>query len=288
MIGDMQKWTPNVAGIIEHAREIHPKTEIISRLVSGEIHRSNYEKVCIRSRKLASALEKDGFKKGDVIATLALNTYRHLEMYYGISGMGAITHTLNFRLHPEQAVYIINHAEDKIIFVELPFVPILEALQENLKTVEKYVVLCEVDEMPETALKNAISYEEYIQDGDENYSWPTLEDDAACALCYTSGTTGNPKGVLYSHKSNVVHAQAALTAMTIKPDDTILMVVPLFHVLAWGIPYFGPMNGLKLVMPGMQMEGEPLFELIDQEDVTLAFGVPTIWMGLLAYCRDNN
>ena len=288
MIGDMQKWTPNVAGIIEHAREIHPKTEIISRLVSGEIHRSNYEKVCIRSRKLASALEKDGVKKGDVIATLALNTYRHLEMYYGISGMGAITHTLNFRLHPEQAVYIINHAEDKIIFVELPFVPILEALQENLKTVEKYVVLCEVDEMPETTLKNAISYEEYIQDGDENYSWPTLEDDAACALCYTSGTTGNPKGVLYSHKSNVIHAQAALTAMTIKPDDTILMVVPLFHVLAWGIPYFGPMNGLKLVMPGMQMEGEPLFELIDQEDVTLAFGVPTIWMGLLAYCRDNN
>ncbi len=164
MIGDMQKWTPNVAGIIEHAREIHPKTEIISRLVSGEIHRSNYEKVCIRSRKLASALEKDGVKKGDVIATLALNTYRHLEMYYGISGMGAITHTLNFRLHPEQAVYIINHAEDKIIFVELPFVPILEALQENLKTVEKYVVLCEVDEMPETTLKNAISYEEYIQD----------------------------------------------------------------------------------------------------------------------------
>ena len=166
MIGDMQKWTPNVAGIIEHAREIHPKTEIISRLVSGEIHRSNYEKVCIRSRKLASTLEKDGVKKGDVIATLALNTYRHLEMYYGISGMGAITHTLNFRLHPEQAVYIINHAEDKIIFVELPFVPILEALQENLKTVEKYVVLCEVDEMPETTLKNAISYEEYIQDGD--------------------------------------------------------------------------------------------------------------------------
>ena len=288
MIGDMQKWTPNVAGIIEHAREIHPKTEIISRLVSGEIHRSNYEKVCIRSRKLASALEKDGVKKGDVIATLALNTYRHLEMYYGISGMGAITHTLNFRLHPEQAVYIINHAEDKIIFVELPFVPILEALQENLKTVEKYIVLCEVDEMPETTLKNAISYEEYIQDGDENYSWPTLEDDAACALCYTSGTTGNPKGVLYSHKSNVIHAQAALTAMTIKPDDTILMVVPLFHVLAWGIPYFGPMNGLKLVMPGMQMEGEPLFELIDQEDVTLAFGVPTIWMGLLAYCRVHD
>ena len=145
MIGDMQTWTPNIAGLIEHAREIHPKTEIISRMVSGAVHRSNYEEVCIRSRKLASALEKDGIKNGDVVATLALNTYRHLEMYYGISGMGAVTHTLNFRLHPEQAVYIINHAEDKMIFVELPFVPILEALQENLKTVEKYVVLCDAD-----------------------------------------------------------------------------------------------------------------------------------------------
>ena len=288
MIGDMQSWTPNVAGIIEHAMKVHPKTEIISRLVSGEIHRSNYEEVCIRSRKLASVLAKDGYKEGDVLATLALNTYRHLEMYYGISGMGAITHTLNFRLHPEQAVYIINHAEDRIIFVESPFVPILEAIQDQIPTVEKFIVLCEENELPETSLKNAISYEEYIKGGDENYVWPTLKDDAACGLCYTSGTTGNPKGVLYSHKSNVIHAQAALTAMTISPDDSILMVVPLFHVLAWGIPYFGPMLGLKLVMPGMQMEGEPLYELIEKEDITLAFGVPTIWMGLLAYCRENN
>ena len=288
MIGDMKKWTPNVAGIIEHAKKIHPKTEVISRLVSGEIHRSNYDEVCIRSRKLASSLEKDGVKKGDIVATLALNTFRHLEMYYGISGMGAITHTLNFRLHPEQALYIINHAEDKMIFVELPFVPILEGLQKNLKTVKKYVVLCDKEEMPETSLENAVCYEEYIKDGDEKYVWPNLEDDAACALCYTSGTTGNPKGVLYSHKSNVLHAQASISALTINPDDSILMVVPLFHVLAWGIPYFGPMNGLKLVMPGMQMEGEPLYELIDEEQITLAFGVPTIWMGLLAYCRENN
>jgi Acyl-CoA synthetases (AMP-forming)/AMP-acid ligases II len=208
MIGDMQSWTPNVAGIIEHAMKVHPKTEIISRLVSGEIHRSNYEEVCIRSRKLASVLAKDGYKEGDVLATLALNTYRHLEMYYGISGMGAITHTLNFRLHPEQAVYIINHAEDKIIFVESPFVPILEAIQDQIPTVEKFIVLCEENELPETSLKNSISYEEYIKDGDENYVWPILKDDAACGLCYTSGTTGNPKGVLYSHKSNLfMHKQ---------------------------------------------------------------------------------
>ena len=288
MIGDMQRWTPNVASIIEHAKEFHPTKEVISRMVSGDIHRTNYEEVCIRSRKLASALEKDGYKKGDVIATLASNTYRHLEMYYGISGMGAICHTLNFRLHPEQAVYIINHADDKIIFCEVPFIPIMEGLKDQLPCVEKYIILCDEADMPETGLKNAISYEEYISNGDEDYVWPALDDDAACGLCYTSGTTGNPKGVLYSHKSNILHAQASLVGMPIGPDEAILMVVPLFHVLAWGIPYYGPMHGSKLVMPGMQMEGEPLYDLIDKEKVTLAFGVPTIWMGLLAYCRDNN
>ena len=288
MNGDMQRWTPNVASIIEHAKEFHPNKEVISRMVSGDIHRTNYDEVCIRSRKLASALEKDGYKKGDVIATLALNTYRHLEMYYGISGMGAICHTLNFRLHPEQAVYIINHADDKIIFCEVPFIPILEGLKDQLPCVEKYIILCDELDMPETALKNAISYEEYISSGDEDYEWPAMDDDAACGLCYTSGTTGNPKGVLYSHKSNILHAQASLVGMPIGPDESILMVVPLFHVLAWGIPYYGPMHGSKLVMPGMQMEGEPLYDLIEKEKVTLAFGVPTIWMGLLAYCRDNN
>ena len=288
MIGDMQKWTPNVASIIEHAKNIYPTQEVISRMVSGEVHRTNYEEVCIRSRKLASALEKDGYKNGDIIATLALNTYRHLEMYYGISGMGAVIHTLNFRLHPDQAVYIINHAEDKVIFVETPFIPMLEGLEEQLKCVEKYIILCDESEMPSTVLKNAISYEEYIKDGDEDYQWPALEDDAACGLCYTSGTTGDPKGVLYGHKSNILHAQATLIGLTVRPDEAILMVVPLFHVQAWGIPFYGPMFGLKLVMPGLQMEGEPLYDLIESEGVTLAFGVPTIWMGLLNYCRDND
>ena len=280
MIGDMQSWTPNIASIIEHARNIYPKQEVISRMVSGEVHRTNYDEVCIRSRKLASALEKDGYKKGDVLATLALNTFRHLEMYYGISGMGAITHTLNFRLHPEQAVYIINHAEDKVIFVETPFVPMMEALKDQLICVEKYIILCNQSEMPETSLKNAISYEKYIESGDQNYEWPKMDDDAACGLCYTSGTTGNPKGVLYAHTSNILHAQAALTGLTVSPDESILMVVPLFHVLAWGTPYFAPMFALKLVMPGLQMEGEPSFVLIEKEKVQLAFGVPTVGIGL--------
>ena len=206
MIGDMQKWTPNIAGIIEHAKKIHPKSEIISKLTNGEIHRTNYDEVCLRARKLASKLCQDGYKEGDVLATLALNTFRHLEIYYGVSGMGGIVHTLNFRLHPDQAKYIINHAEDKIIFLEVPFVPILEALKDDISSVEKFILLCDKDDIPETSLKNVYSYEEYIEDGKEDFDWPLLKDDAACGLCYTSGTTGNPKGVLYSHKSTILHA----------------------------------------------------------------------------------
>jgi len=163
LLGDMQDWKPNVASIIEYAADIYPESEVVSKLVSGEVHRTNYKEVCVRSRKLASKLVKDGYKQGDVIATLALNTFRHLEAYYGVSGMGAVVHTLNFRLHPEQAVYIINHAEDKVIFVEAPFVPILEALQENLSTVEKYIVFCDKHEMPESTLKNCISYEDILR-----------------------------------------------------------------------------------------------------------------------------
>ena len=288
MIGDMQKWTPNIAGIIEHAKKIHPKSEIISKLTNGEIHRTNYDEVCLRSRKLASKLCQDGYKEGDVLATLALNTFRHLEIYYGVSGMGGIVHTLNFRLHPDQAKYIINHAEDKIIFLEVPFVPILEALKDDISSVEKFILLCDKDEIPETSLKNVYSYEEYIEDGKEDFDWPSLKDDAACGLCYTSGTTGNPKGVLYSHKSTILHAASAITAMSIDQDDSILMVVPMFHVMAWGIPYYGPMLGNKIVMPGMHMDGESLYTLINEEEVTMAAGVPTIWMQLLAYCRENN
>ena len=290
LLGDMQDWKPNVASIIEYAADIYPETEVVSKLVSGEVHRTNYKEVCVRSRKLASKLIQDGYKQGDVIATLALNTFRHLEAYYGVSGMGAVVHTLNFRLHPEQAVYIINHAEDKVIFVEAPFVPILEALQENLSTVEKYIVFCNKDEMPETSLKNCLSYEEYIEDGDENFVWPDLPDNAACGLCYTSGTTGNPKGVLYSHKSTILHAISAAgpKALKIEGDDSVLMVVPMFHVMAWGVPYYGAIYGLKIVMPGMAMDGESLYEMCKEEDVTLAFGVPTVWMQLLGYCRENN
>jgi fatty-acyl-CoA synthase len=204
--------------------------------------------------------------------------------------MGAINHTLNFRLHPDQAVYIINHAEDKIIFCELPFVPLLESLQDKLNTVEKFIILCDENELPESSLKNTISYEEFLKEGDENYVWPQLQDDAACGLCYTSGTTGDPKGVLYSHKSTVLHSMTAAmpVALDINRKDSVLMVVPMFHVMAWGLPYFAPMNGIKIVMPGMQMDGPSLYNQIENENISMAFGVPTIWMQLLGHCRENN
>tara|TARA_B100000161_G_scaffold175263_1_gene125875 strand:- start:4475 stop:6100 length:1626 start_codon:yes stop_codon:yes gene_type:complete len=290
MLGDMQNWEPNVASIIEYAGDIYPKTEVVSKLVNGSVHRTNYGEIKIRSRKLGSKLVKDGYKPGDILATLALNTHRHLEAYYGISGIGAITHTLNFRLHPEQAVYIINHAEDKVIFVEAPFIPLLEALQDKIPSVEKFIVFCDKEEMPETSLKNCVSYEEYIEDGDDNFEWPKLPDDAACGLCYTSGTTGNPKGVLYSHKSTILHAISAAAPKTLKvqPDDSSLVVVPMFHVMAWGVPYYAPMYGIKIVMPGMAMDGQSLYEMCENEKVTIAFGVPTVWMQLLGYCRENN
>tara|TARA_B100001057_G_scaffold78576_1_gene73695 strand:+ start:11460 stop:13118 length:1659 start_codon:yes stop_codon:yes gene_type:complete len=287
---NMQDWSKNVASIIEYAGHIFPEVEVITRELSGKITKSNYKNISIRSKKLASALEKHGIKQEQCVGSLALNTFRNMEMFYGISGMGAIMHTINFRLHPEQIVYIINHAENKLIFIEPVFAPLLEAIQDKLPTVEKYVVLCSKEEMQESKLKDAVSYEEFIADGDEEFVWPDLKDDAPCGLCYTSGTTGNPKGVLYSHQSTLLHAWAGSSAngLGLKKEDSILMVVPMFHVNGWGLPYLAPMNGIKLVLPGMGMDGAALTELIQNENVTFAFGVPTIWLGLLNYCKENN
>ena len=287
---NMQDWSQNVASIIDYAEHIFPDVEVVTRELSGKITKSNYKNISIRARKLASALEKHGIKKEQCVGSLGLNTFRNMEMFYGISGMGAIMHTINFRLHPEQVVYLINHAENKLVFLEPVFAPLLEAIQDKCPSVDKYVLLCAKEEMPESKLKDVVSYEEFIEDGDESYVWPELDENAPCGLCYTSGTTGNPKGVLYSHKSTLLHAWAGSSAngLGLKKDDCILMVVPMFHVNGWGLPYLAPMNGIKLVLPGMGMDGAALTELIQNENVTFAFGVPTIWLGLLNYCKENN
>lgn len=278
-----------ISSLIEHAVVAHPGGEIVTRRVEGDIHRYTYADAAKRCKQLANALEqKLGIKQGERIGTLAWNTYRHFELYFGVSGMGAITHTINPRLFPEQLVYIINHAEDRYIFVDLTFVPLLEAVQDKLDKVEGIVILTDREHMPDTSLSNAICYEELIGDMSDEYIWPELDENSGTSLCYTSGTTGNPKGVMYTHRSTVLHAMAAVRrdALDLHYDSVILPVVPMFHVNAWGTPYAAAMMGCKFVLPGAGMDGASLYELIEQEQATQLLGVPTIWLGLLNYLDE--
>jgi fatty-acyl-CoA synthase len=279
-----------ISSLIEFTALNHGAEEIVSRTVEGPIHRYTYKDCAIRSRQLAKALDKLGVEQSDRIATLAWNGYRHVEIYYGVSGMGAVCHTINPRLFAEQIIYIINHAEDKYIFIDLTFVPLIEKLADQLPKVKGFVIMTDEAHMPETGLPNVICYETLMASADDDYPWPVFDERTASSLCYTSGTTGNPKGVLFSHRSTVLHSYAICI-----PDglglcnlETILPVVPMFHVNAWGIPYAAAMCGAKMVMPGARMDGEALYELMENEAVTLSAGVPTIWMMLLAYMKENN
>lgn len=286
MKGLMMNTQLMISSILRHADKNFPHREIVSVTADNPRHRYTYADFAKRSRKLANALASMDVQFGDRIGTLAWNDYRHLELYYGVSGSGLVCHMINPKLFPEQINYIINHAEDKILFVDVLVMPLVEALHSHLKTVEKIVVLTDKQHMPDSKLKNLICYEELLDQFDDNYQWPEFDENTAAGMCYTSGTTGNPKGVVYSHRSTVLHAYAgSLPDITNASCNSVTMpIVPMFHVNAWGIPYAGIMVGSKLVMPGPKMaDGETLHSLIETEGVTNSSGVPTIWLALLDY-----
>lgn len=289
MQGNMMDTPLQIIDLLDHGRRHHPGQEVVSRRVEGDIHRSTYQELWQRSGQLAHALEKLGVNSGDCIATLAWNTYRHMELYYAVSGSGAVLHTVNPRLFGEQIEYIINHAEDRFIFVDLSFVELLEPLMERLKTVKGFVVMTDREHMPETSLSPLHCYEELMVDHPSSFDWPRLDENTAAALCYTSGTTGNPKGVLYSHRSVVLHAQAAASRELLGLDtQTVLLpMVTMYHVGAWGAPYAAPLSGCRLVLPGPGMDGRSMAELIDSEAVTVGLGVPTIWLTLHEYWQEH-
>lgn len=289
MQGLMQDWPLTVDKILDHAKNWHPHREVVTRSVEGPIVRISYADLHARAKRVSSALQGWGVKTGDRIATLAWNTGRHMEVWYGIMGIGAVCHTLNPRLFPEQLAYIINHAEDRIIFVDLTFLPLLEAVLPHCPSVERVVVLTDEWHMPATKLPKAECYELVLAEASEDVTWGGFDEKTACGLCYTSGTTGNPKGVLYSHRSNFIHTLLGMqsTVLGPSPKEVILPVVPMFHANAWGIAFAGPAAGSKLVMPGARMDGAAIYELIEAEGVTFSAAVPTVWQGLLAHLREH-
>jgi fatty-acyl-CoA synthase len=279
-----------ISAIARHAERNFPRREIVSVTQDVPLHRYTYSDCLRRSRQLANALDKLQLARGDRLATMAWNDYRHLESYYGIGGAGYVCHTINPRLFPEQIIFIINHAADRWLFVDPMFVPLLEKIAGQTPAVEGYIVMTDDEHMPRTTLRGAISYESFIRDESAEYEWPLLDENEAVALCYTSGTTGDPKGVLYSHRSTLLHAYAGVApdVLNLSNRDCVLPVVPLFHVNAWGIPYSTLMVGAKLVLPGPKMgDGQALYELLESEGVTSALGVPTIWSMLLQYCSKT-
>jgi fatty-acyl-CoA synthase len=289
MKGLMQDWPLLVHTIIDYAAINHGEREVVSRIGDGPLHRTTYAEINTRAKKLSSALKRRGYGYGDVIATMAWNSAHHLESWYAIAGLGAVCHTLNPRLFEEQLIYIINHAEDKLIFVDADFIPLIEKLKDKLPAVQGIVVFGAEDDLPASKLDGLIASETLINEGDENFAWPQFDEITACGLCYTSGTTGNPKGVLYTHRSNVLHAMSVNSAdiIGLRSTDVVLPVVPMFHANAWSLTYSAPMAGSKLVMPGSRLDGQSVYELLEGEAVSFSAAVPTIWLMLLQYLEES-
>ncbi len=290
MLGLMQNQPLLISMLLAFAERHHGDGEIVSRRVEGDIHRYTYRDLAGRARQLANTLDKSGLGQGDRVATLAWNGYRHLELYFGVTGSGRVVHTLNPRLHPEQLVWIINHAEDAVLCFDMSFLPLIQAVHAKCPTVKTWVALCDADKLPEgSGIPNLVSYEAWIGGASDQYVWPQFDENSAAGLCYTSGTTGNPKGALYSHRSTVLHAYggALPDAMNLSARDSMMPVVPMFHVNAWGLPYGAALTGCKLVFPGPAMDGKSLYELMEAEGVTMAAGVPTIWQMLLAHVQGG-
>ncbi len=289
MLGLMQDWPLLCHRILDHAALNHAGRPVITRSIEGPIHTTTYAEVRSRAVRVSQRLERDGIRLGDRVATLAWNTWRHLEAWYGIMGIGAVYHTVNPRLFPDQISWIVNHAEDRVMMLDTTFLPIVEKLADRLKPIERYIVLTDAAHMPATTLRNAVPYEEWLAEADGDFAWKSFDENTAAGMCYTSGTTGHPKGVLYSHRSNVLHSMMAAQgdAMGLSSRDTIMPVVPMFHANCWGLALTSPMIGAAMVMPGAKLDGASIYELLDKYRVTFSAAVPTVWLMLLQYLEDT-
>ena len=290
MLGLMQNQPLLISSLIDFAERHHGAGEIVSRRVEGDIHRSTWRDVARRARQVAHALDGESLLFSDRVATLAWNGYRHLELYFGVSGSGRVLHTINPRLHPDQIAWIANHAEDQVLCFDLSFLPLVQAIHARCPGVRRYVLMCDSGKVPQgTGIPNLVAYEDWIGGQPVTYEWPGFDENSASSMCYTSGTTGHPKAALYSHRSTLLHAYAAALpdVMGLSARDSVLPVVPMFHVNAWGIPYSAALTGCKLVFPGPALDGKSVYELIEAEKVTYAAGVPTVWQMLLGHLKPN-